>query len=732
LSEINKDKEVLNKGRQQPLKGADAPLRERINQKLFKKVDELEIGQKVATLWSLGNANRTEWLNRQSAYLELIDQHLPKEDEDGASSLHIPMPLTVCKTMHARFMQALWVDPPCHTKARAEASIDRVSTVQDTMRYALMEWANYGKGAEETVDRWVWDWITVGSGLMKLRWDCKYTRFVDVKKLPKKVAPKYKETPVGGVLEAQYVEEEQEVTVVKKVYDGPVFDLVDAEDIVIIGGQGDPDLADATIHRERMTASELWTLADRKIFDNKAVTRVIEGGNDKIDGAEGSQIKIQRAQNAGQAQVDSEAKLDRYEIAEAYLKVDVDGSGINSDVIVWVHLRSKTLLRATYLYRAMPTGEIPIFKADYLVRKGQEWGTGLLELLYPLSKELDAMHNMRIDFGLVSVMPFGFYRPTSGLDPEKIELEPGALIPVDNPQTDVFFPNLGNRTVFGMQEEQAVQNMVERLTSISDINLGVLGGSQGATRTATGSRMLNNEMSANLDVFLRRLNRGWRKALRCLFHMTRQRMPAGLSFRVTGETGEDVWRTLKDGSALDGDYDFEVSPNSSSSNEAIQQQQAQDIMALASNPLAIQMGIISPGNFYEAMRNQFRSIKVKDFGRYITKPQGYSRSLTPEEEANRVLRGMDVQLTPEMDHEGFIAFWEHMKKDDQLLGQFNQDQAMALESHARKHAQMAQALQQVAAQSANAGQMQRNAAMSSQQAPVAQQAAPPAPLGPIQ
>ncbi len=38
------------------------------------------------------------------------------------------------------------------------------------------------------------------------------------------------------------------------------------------------------------------------------------------------------------------------------------------------------------------------------------------------------MHNMRIDFGMISVMPVGFYKANSSLDPKTITMEPGALI----------------------------------------------------------------------------------------------------------------------------------------------------------------------------------------------------------------------------------------------------------------------------------------------------------------
>lgn len=719
MSEINKDSDVTTEGRKQPLKGVEAPLRDQIVEKLYRKLEELKIGESVKNLWQKGNANRTDWLKRQQIYLASWDEHLIASTEgafDGASQLHIPMPLIVSKTLHARFLQALWQDPPFSLKARNEASTERVPVVSDTLRYTLLDYANQHKGIEEVVDRWVWDWVTTGSGIKKWTWDVKYTRFVDVETVQEEGPQAFKVVDGKQVAVKTFRPVEREVKRTKKIFDGPVCTLIDAEDLLIIGGGGDPDRADTVIQREYLTGSDLWTLADRKIFKSDKVKLVITSGEDAITGGTNNEVKTQRAENAGRTDADANTELERYEILEAYLKVDVDGSGITSDVIAWVHADTGALLRATYLHRVSKCGERPFAKADFHLRKGQEYGTGVVEMLYPLSREMDAIHNLRIDFGILSVMPFGFYRASSGIDPKTIELEPGCLIPVDNPQTDVYFPNLGNRTVFGFQEEAAIQTMVERLTGISDLSLGLLSG-QGATRTATGARALVGEMSSNLDVYLRRLNRAWKKSLRYSLHMLQQRLPEGLSYRLTGDDGKDYWRTVKNADDIAGDYDIEVSPNSSSSNMGIQQEQAMQIMQAVADPIAIQLGIVTPEQYYQAKKNVLQSIGARDYGRYLAKPQGVGRIYTPEEEANRLLRGIEVPVGPEQDHQGFLDYFQYILKHDELLGQFNEQEVVLLAAQAKKHEQMLQALAGLQAQQANAKQMQTNAMMSQQQAP---------------
>ena len=168
------------------------------------------------------------------------------------------------------------------------------------------------------------------------------------------------------------------------------------------------------------------------------------------------------------------------------MKRVVDNSGIAADIVVWSSPQTRAVLRASYLRRLSQSGKRPFACIDFHRRTDTQHPVGLVELTYSLTKEMDAIHNMRLDFGLISTLPFGYYRANSSLTQTKISIDPGSLTPVDNPATDIFFPNLGNRTSWGMQEEGTLYNYIERMTSISDLSLGILGG-QGASRRGMAS-----------------------------------------------------------------------------------------------------------------------------------------------------------------------------------------------------------------------------------------------------
>jgi hypothetical protein len=724
MSIINDDKAPLNEGRKNKLgKEAQVPLRDQITRKLFDTLVEKGFGKKVDEAWRMSSADMSTFLERQQVYLKDLDEHLESSGEapfSGSSNLHIPMPFIVSKTYHARFLSAiLGVDPPFSIKARREDSVDNVALIEDFMRYTLSDWANYNRGCDETVDRWIWNWVTTGTGIMKVRWDRDFARFMDVETIPFEAPPLEVIGPDGNmVLEQQIRFEEREVMRTIEKFAGPCLSIVQLEDFRMFGGNGDPDLAEMVMERCFMTASDLWSRVDQKIFDEDAVERVIRGGENMKSAADGANIKTQRTQNAGKGSVDNEFDLDKYEVIECYAKVDVDGSGMNSDVIAWVNPNTGELLRATYLQRVIPTGERPYAVAHFHKRQDEEYGLGLLEILHPLSVELDAMHNMRIDFGMITNNPIGFYRASSSLDPETIQMEPGMLLPVDDPQRDIYFPQRPNSTAFGAQEEQAIQSYIERLVGLSDLSYGVQSGTQGATRTASGVRALIGESNSNLDVHLRRLNRAWRKVLRTVWNMTKLRVDPQLVFNVTGDNGENMLRQLTPYS-LSMDIDFELSANSANSNKAVQTEVSQQIMSITSNPLYIQLGLVTPNEVYNATKSYLAALGVRDIHRYIKKPQGHSLNLQPDEEFQRVIRGHQVPVTPEMDHAGFIAFGEEMLAQQQKQQTLDEEQIQALIGQMKEHEAMQQALDQQAAQQAVASQMQANAAQSQQQAPAA-------------
>lgn len=711
-----RDRKIAKDGRKNVLENVEAPLKEQVIEKLVKKLEKLGEGQRTLSIWHTGNMRRATWLKRQEKFIWEYDEFLePIYDasQDWSSTLHLPITYTVIKTVHARMLAALIdLDPPFVVKAREGSNEEKAPFISDLIRYGVKDYANCYQGVEAELDAWVWNWVAGGCGILKNRWLKKYTRFTDVVTVPD-VSTQIRRNEDGteDVIPIP-TSKEVEKDIVITAFDGPMMEDTPPEDVLIIGGKGDPQKADEVLHKVPTTAGEMWSLVDQGIFRKAAVKKAIEYGESTIVGDLDSAIKITKAQKAGVDDPDTDLDAPRYDILERYCRIDVDGSGIPADIVMWVHKGSGEILRATYLYRISPSGTRPFFKIDFHKRVGQDYGVGLTELLYSLTKELDAIHNMKIDFGLLSSMPMGFVRATSSMTEERIPLEPGTLIPVDNPQTDVYFPNMGNKGAFAANEEQFLLSQISRLTSVDDFNLGVIGG-QGITRTATGARALMGESNANLNVYLRRANRGWKQALQHLFEMFQLRVPIGLQFRIVGDGGVDYWRVVRSREEIAGKMDFELDANSANSNKQVQEAVASEVYQLTGNPLDIQLGIITPLERYNALKLVMQSRGIRDYSRFARKPQGIVHMFTPEEIANRVLRGTDIPLTPDQDLQGFINYFQHIISDDQILGQFSEQQTILLAQKAKEAQAMLDAMKAQAAQAANQQQIAMNANLSS-------------------
>lgn len=718
MSVYQEDTEVLSKGRKKTLKDTEeiqvtASLRDQIPEKLAKKLEDKKIGQQVVEMWQSAQADRSEWIERQREYMKDLDEFIEPlypAATDWSSTLHMPTTLTIVKTFHARMNSALMgVDPPFNVRARKASNSDRAPLIESLMNYTIKDWANCYEGIESEIDGWIWDWVAKGLGYLKTRWHKEFTRYTDIEQTQVMGIETAEDPETGELIEIpvpKIVESEVERVIEK--FNGPMVERVPVEDLITIG-DANPQKAEAVIQACWYTASELWTLVDQKIFRRDAVEKVIRSGETMKSLDEGGMIKQSEHEISASGPLDVEYDKKKYKVYEAYLRIDVDGSGIDSDVIAFVDHQSRQILRATYLHRVMQTGLRPFHHIEFHKRNGSKHPIGLVELMYSIAKEIDAMHNIRIDVGILTSLPWGFYKPTSStMKEEKLPVEPGSMIPLDNPSQDVFFPNLGSRTGFGFQEEAALLNQVERLTSISDISLGIVAG-QGATRTATGTRALIGEANANLDIYLKRMNRGWKSTLKYLFHMLQDRLPPGFQFRILGDDGNQYWGQIESPQELAGMFDFELEGNSANSNKQILLEQANLLYQLTGNPLDLQLGIISPRERYEAIKRLLKVNGIKDVSKFVREPNQVPILYSPKEIADRILSGVDVTLDPTQDLQGFLQLVQSIVEEEELNGQFDQFEIAALVAKAQEAQALLQALQQQQAQVAAIQQQQINA-----------------------
>ena len=108
----------------------------------------------------------------------------------------------------------------------------------------------------------------------------------------------------------------------------------------------------------------------------------------------------------------------------------------------------------------------------------------MAEMLIDLEDELRVNHNQATESGQLAMNPPLGYRPASGFNPETFKMSPGLAIPLDNPQTDVVQLKIGANMDIAQWKEQCVLAYGEKLTGMSDLQMGRQSDRPNAPRTA--------------------------------------------------------------------------------------------------------------------------------------------------------------------------------------------------------------------------------------------------------
>jgi hypothetical protein len=323
--------------------------------------------------------------------------------------------------------------------------------------------------------------------------------------------------------------------------------------------------------------------------------------------------------------------------------------------------------------------------------KERAFGIGIAELLWSLNNHIDAVHNLKLDNGILASLQFGIYRSGSTFKPDTFKIRPGDMIPVED-VNDFKFTNIPYLGQFGENEELSLTGYGEKLLAINDINLGNLTGRgvAGALRNATGASFVDRQANIQLHPHLDRIARELKEFLSDLFILCRSRMDEQLFFRVTGEDGKGVFGDVKR-EDLRGDFDFTISVDLASSSEAERQQRATLMLQTLLNPTLMQLGLVQPQNLYEVVKEYLIRHQVKSPDTFITKPQGYiGPPLTPEQRIFKLLMGqyddprIELTVKPEENHELALATYEKFKESD-LFGAFDRKQLAAFQALTQEH-----------------------------------------------
>lgn len=637
-------------------------------------IDEEYIVGLALKTWSEYDTIRAENMQMRMSVEASWRDLRPVGDEspwDWGSDFHVPLTLTYGKAVHARLWQ-LFSNPNGFYSVESIKEVFQENEVQikQFMDWVLYKYSNNKLGARREFDRWLWDLAFGGSGYLKVYWKKTQREYRDVVLVPElEETLSFDPNALTGATsyKAKFTEKEQDIV---EDLETPQIRRILAEDIALPVGSHDPQDCKNVVVRCWLDDETMKDLARQKKFYMEAVEDSIGFETSKyLAQGQTSDIKAERVEQDGYdpeflREKDNEI-LEYYGPAYIYKKVNEgelrdEMSAKKREIVAWVHKGSQRVLGWTYLSRISPSGHRPLFKADYVTFPERSDGVGIGELLFDIARNTDALHNLRMDNGMLASVPMFKYKATSNtLKPQIWKVRPGEGIPLDdiNDAAPFTFPFL---TGFGNQEQAQLDGYAQKLIATGDLQLGRAPDKVGALRNATGSNLIAQESGIQLEIHFDRIADCMSRLLRCLFELCRERMPEELYFRVMGERGEPIFGKVnrKD---LKGEYDFIISADILGQSQIEKQQMSVLVMNTLQTPTFMQTGIVQPENLYNMAMNFLKVHKIARIDDYLTKPQGYEGPrLSSQERLARIMVGMgqDVASTVRLDEDHAKALKE--------------------------------------------------------------------------
>ena len=288
------------------------------------------------------------------------------------------------------------------------------------------------------------------------------------------------------------------------------------------------------------------------------------------------------------------------------------------------------------------------FVESSMFKDGRYWSAGLPELLIDLEDELRVNHNQATEAGALAMNPPIGYRPAAGLKPDMIRIEPGLAIPLDNPATDIKQIEIKANMDLATWKEQAVLAYGEKLTGMSDLQMGRQSDRPNAPRTARQTVALLEEGNVRISLDAKVLREDMSGVLTHFWDLEYMFSPEETFFRVTEEDADGAFDVDKGGSILsfeerDGRYDFKLEFASS-----VHSREAKKEKALARYQLDLQNPLIvnNPVALWAVTKDAHEALDDPNFQDLVPRPPQPDVSVDPKDEWVALLHGEEIHVNP--------------------------------------------------------------------------------------
>lgn len=391
---------------------------------------------------------------------ERLYEARPKQEKksfpwDGAANLVVPVIGTAVDSILSRIVNAIFgASDVWSSIAKSGAWVALADPIQKWLNWVGKEILNM----KEVCQIWFLTAIKNGTGVTKLTWEQRKRNVV------------YKDA--SGTLTKETI----------LVHDGPVLQDIHIVDFLV---------SNDAIHTFDIQNCE-W-VAQRALFTKKMLAERVASGT-YLQTAVDKMVNMPRSTLTDleqEAQTNTGMSINEfkdYEVWELWGSYDVDGDGVAEEIVLDLHLESKTALRCVYnFYRHQ---ERPFHLIRYMPRDTSLFGMGIAQMLQDIQEEITTIHNQRLDNATLSNTRAFKRRRGCTLGSE--DLYPGAMIDVEE-SDDITELQMGEQHQSMLQEEMHTGAYGEKRTGISDYSVGRESSAIGSRATATSTLAIIQE-----------------------------------------------------------------------------------------------------------------------------------------------------------------------------------------------------------------------------------------------
>lgn len=456
---------------------------------------EMRLIQYLDAEVTLARNERFEFINRLARFKEKYRTKFPEFPKDwpiaNASQIVIPVIKTAVHTLSARIYQTLMAaEPPASIRTEDK---DYQDFAFDYEKF-LEVYSDERLDLPSILDSWVTELIKLGTGVFEV-----------TTKLDRRAQVDY--NPISGEYEKKVVE----------YFAGPVLYHIPLEDFWIRPAYQDPDEAPWCGKEVRLSWSKIKDMALSGELNPDKIDRIW-----RFIGV--SDLDVPKTVTT-QEDIDKLRPMNRsqYGIHELTVRWDVDGDGLDEELLVYFHQPSRTILRKKYSgFRRRPWRV-----GRYIPIEHWFYGEGLCEILEHLQEEISTIHNQRIDNATIANLRIILVaRLIKGLRPGD-RLWSGKVVRVQDVKADVGTLQLGDVYPSTVMNENISQSYVHAVSGAGEVAQGQ---AQPVTRTtATAQLALLEELNRRFDKVVKGLRRTLRDVYRDLTDLFSKMGTGGLA-----------------------------------------------------------------------------------------------------------------------------------------------------------------------------------------------------------